>query len=352
MDFEHTEEERNAAARSQTFVTEVLPCLPPHPLDFALAAHAALGERGFFNGPSAVGAVLSVAGLAAGSASLGAVAASGWLFADCMRRYGGAGRDPLAAAASAGTVIGCVAFGATGGGSRGNGARATRVQDGIRLEGTSVLVANCPIATHAVVVAGTEGAGVLAVHLDETELDPRRAPEPTGLGLRRLPRCSIALGGALLEAGAELTSSGSQQAAGEALVHAGRILTAALALGLAERATTRALSRVATRRPKLPQSTDFLLADLATDLEAATLSVTRAAWLRDAGAPHALESAAGKWLATRTATRAVHAALGIAGEQDTDLLRSAYLDARALEMQSGDEREQQDTMASVMLGER
>jgi alkylation response protein AidB-like acyl-CoA dehydrogenase len=350
MDFELTEAQVAATERARSLVADVLAALPSEPAAFARGAHAALGSRGFFAPCDTVAIVRRVAELGRGSASLGALAASGWLFAEALRLHGAATRPALVAAASDGSTIGCVALDDP---RRRGGLRAVSANGGFRFEGTLELVPNAPIAEHVLVVAAGEGSSLVIAHLDGTLLDERRGPPGAGIGFARLPRSKLDLAGVTIDSARVLASGAHGKATGEKLIDVRRILTAAISLGLAERATARAIAHVRAERPRPSQNTEFLLADLATDLEAATLAVTRAAWLRDTSAPHTLEAAAGKLLATRAATRAAHGALGVVGEpEDTDELRRAYLDARALEMQDGARAEQQDTIASVMLGER
>jgi alkylation response protein AidB-like acyl-CoA dehydrogenase len=350
MDFEFTDAQDAAMRRSRALVLDVLAAPPSEPAAFARGAHTALGSRGFFASCDTVAAVRAISELGRGSASLGAIAASGWLFAEALRLHGGAARSSLATAASEGFALGCVAFGDP---RRRKGPRAVPANGGFRLEGTLELVVNAPIADHALVVASGEGSSLVVAHLDGAVLDARRGPLAAGIGFARLPRSTLDLTGVTIDTEEVLGSGAHGAAIGEKFIDLRRILTAAISLGLAERATARAIAHVRAERPRPSQSTEFGLADLATDLEAATLAVIRAAWLRDTGAPYTLEAAAGKLLATRAATRAAHGALGVIGEpSDTDELRRAYLDARALEMQDGAPAEQQDTMASVMLGER
>lgn len=350
MDFEFTDAENAAMRRSRALVLDVLTALPPEPVAFARGAHAALGSRAFFAACDTVTAVRTISELGRGSASLAQIAASGWLFAEALRLHGGAAWSGLATAASEGSVMGCVAFGDPR--SR-KGLRAVPARGGFQLQGTLELVVNAPVAEQALVVASGDGSSLVVVHLDAAVLDARRGALAAGIAFARLPRSTLDLTGITVDDGHVLDSGADGTAMGQKLIDLRRILTAAIALGLAERATTRAIAHVRAERPRPSQSTEFLLADLATDLESATLAVIRAAWLRDTRAPHTLEAAAGKLLAARAATRAAHGALGVIGElSDMEEIRRAYFDARALEMQDGTRAEQQDTMASVMLGER
>ncbi len=85
-----------------------------------------------------------------------------------------------------------------------------------------------------------------------------------------------------------------------------RIITGAMALGVARAALQAALRYAAERRQfgsaiNRYQAIQLKLAEMATGLEAATQLVYRAAWLCDAGKPHRKEAAMAKLFASETA---------------------------------------------------
>ena len=87
------------------------------------------------------------------------------------------------------------------------------------------------------------------------------------------------------------------------LLDGGRITIAAQALGIGEGAleyTTRYIrERHQFNRPLAAnQGVQFMVADMATDLDAARLMVFRAAWLKDQGLPHSKEAAMAKKMAS------------------------------------------------------
>ncbi|MGI9628887.1 MAG: acyl-CoA dehydrogenase family protein, partial [Longimicrobiales bacterium] len=99
---------------------------------------------------------------------------------------------------------------------------------------------------------------------------------------------------------------------------AGRIGIAALSLGLAQGALDTA-AKYATERSQFGkkiwefQDIQFLLADLATEVEAARHLTYHAAWLKDQGAPFSKEAAMAKLFASELAMRASERAIQILG---------------------------------------
>jgi butyryl-CoA dehydrogenase len=99
---------------------------------------------------------------------------------------------------------------------------------------------------------------------------------------------------------------------------AGRIAIAAMAVGLAqgafERAVAYAKERVQFGQPIARfQAVQWMIADTATEIEAARLMVYRAAWLKEQGARFTKEAAMAKLFATEMSERACHKAIQIHG---------------------------------------
>jgi len=99
---------------------------------------------------------------------------------------------------------------------------------------------------------------------------------------------------------------------------AGRIAIAAMAVGLAqgafEKAVAYAKERVQFGRPIAKfQAIQWMIADMATEIEAARLMVHRAAWLKDQGKRFTKEAAMAKLFATEMSERACHKAIQIHG---------------------------------------
>jgi butyryl-CoA dehydrogenase len=99
---------------------------------------------------------------------------------------------------------------------------------------------------------------------------------------------------------------------------AGRIAIAAMAVGLAqgafERAVAYAKERVQFGQPIARfQAVQWMIADTATEIEAARLMLYRAAWLKERGARFTKEAAMAKLFATEMSERACHKAIQIHG---------------------------------------
>jgi alkylation response protein AidB-like acyl-CoA dehydrogenase len=99
---------------------------------------------------------------------------------------------------------------------------------------------------------------------------------------------------------------------------AGRVAIAAMAVGLAQGAFDRAVAfaqeRVQFNRPIAKfQAIQWMIADMATEIEAARLMVNRAAWLKEQGEQFAKEASMAKLFATEVSERVCYKAIQIHG---------------------------------------
>ena len=122
-----------------------------------------------------------------------------------------------------------------------------------------------------------------------------------------------------------------------------RTSVAAAALGFARRALDEALHHARTRRMFGQTLGDFqltqgALADMATDLQSATLLTYYAAWRRDQGDNVTLEAAMAKMRATEAAQRVIDRALQMFGGRGVErghILERLYRDVRVLRIYEG-----------------
>jgi len=122
-----------------------------------------------------------------------------------------------------------------------------------------------------------------------------------------------------------------------------RTSVAAAALGFARRALDEALAHAAQRAMFGRMLADFQLtqaslADMATELDAASLLTYRAAWLRDRGATVTKEAAMAKMTATEAAQRIIDRAVQIFGGRGVvrgETVERLYRDIRALRIYEG-----------------
>jgi acyl-CoA dehydrogenase len=137
-----------------------------------------------------------------------------------------------------------------------------------------------------------------------------------------------------------------------------RCTVGAAAVGLAQRALEEAIRYSKARRQfgraiAEFQSTEFKLAEMATDLEASRLLVYQAAWAHDRGLEHAKQHASmAKFYATEAAQRIVDQALQIhggAGLIAGSIMERLYRDVRALRIYEGTTEIQKLIIARELL---
>jgi acyl-CoA dehydrogenase len=136
-----------------------------------------------------------------------------------------------------------------------------------------------------------------------------------------------------------------------------RSSVAAAALGFARRALDEALAHAQTRRMFGHALADFqltqaALADMATELQAATLLTYHAAWRRDQGHVVTREAAMAKMTATESAQRVIDRALqmfGGAGVVRGQIIERLYRDVRVLRIYEGATEVQKLIIARELL---
>ena len=139
------------------------------------------------------------------------------------------------------------------------------------------------------------------------------------MGLRGSPTCSVALDDVRVPASAVLGEVGDGMRIALSTLDKGRIMTAALALGIAQGALELALAYAQERtqfgRPIAEfQAVQFMLADMETDVQAARALVRSAASRYDAGDPDIVSlAAATKLFATDMVNRVTSTALQVLG---------------------------------------
>ena len=144
------------------------------------------------------------------------------------------------------------------------------------------------------------------------------------------------------------------------ILDGGRISIAAMALGLAQAALDAAVPYSQTReqfgRPIGSfQGVAFMVADMATEIEAARALVYRAAWLKDQGRDYGVAAAQAKLFASEVSSRATNAAIQIHGGYGyvTDYPVERYLrDAKLTEIGEGTSQVQRLVIARRILGLR
>ncbi|MBI2776494.1 MAG: acyl-CoA dehydrogenase family protein [Chloroflexi bacterium] len=144
------------------------------------------------------------------------------------------------------------------------------------------------------------------------------------------------------------------------ILDGGRISIAALAVGLAQAAMDAAVPYAQTREQfGKPigsfQGVAFMIADMATEIEAARGLVWKAAWLKDQGRDFALMAAEAKLFASEVSSRVTNAAIQVHGGYGyvTDYPVERYLrDAKLTEIGEGTSQVQRLVIARRILGLR
>jgi alkylation response protein AidB-like acyl-CoA dehydrogenase len=192
-------------------------------------------------------------------------------------------------------------------------ARARRSNGGYRLEGVKC---NVPFAAEAewmVVYASAEGTsaaflvrrGTEGLHVGEREQN---------MGLRALPLYKVELRGCLVPSALRLDGGGAM----ERILGSARVAMAALAVGQARAAYDYALEYAKSRTAfgeaiAQRQAIAFMLAEMATEIEAARLLVWEAAWTLDQGGDGTREGLLAKTFADDMALAVTDRAVQILG---------------------------------------
>lgn len=153
---------------------------------------------------------------------------------------------------------------------------------------------------------GAKGVSTFIVEKDSPGLIIGKPEEKMGLNASAtvtltFEDCEVPAENLLLEEG-----KGFNVAMG--LLNGGRIGIASQGLGIAQGALDHTIPYIKQRqqfgRPLAAnQGVQWMVADMATEIECARLLVLRAAWLKDNGLPHAMEASMAKRYATDTAMR-------------------------------------------------
>jgi len=185
---------------------------------------------------------------------------------------------------------------------------ARRVDGGYVLDGQKTWITSAPVADFFTVFARAGEEKKLTIFLVERDFAGLVVGrEIHKMGVWALPTSEVVFDGCFVPHTHRLSrEEGDGEAHLRKTLAEIRIVTAAMALGVARAALAEAVRYAGERRQfgkpiNRFQAIQFKLAEMATDLEAATRLVHYAAWLYDAGRPHHKEAAMAKLCATETA---------------------------------------------------
>ena len=228
---------------------------------------------------------------------------------------------------------------------------ATQEEDGFRLEGVVRAVAGATFADLFVVPARAEGTASIAV-VDAGTDGVKVGSEGAKLGLNGAGLASIEFLGVRVDA-TDTLSSGETVAVLDAAADTARIGHAALSVGIGRAALEASTAYVAAADGGLDreQSVQWMLADMATETEAARLLTWYAASrekpdeLREAAAMARLLAADAAVGATRNAVQI----FGAEGNERGSVVERLYRDAKAMEIHHGGSDSQRLAVARQLL---
>jgi butyryl-CoA dehydrogenase len=203
--------------------------------------------------------------------------------------------------------------------------------------------------------AGHRGISAFLIPTDAPGFN--RAPPDKKMGITAAYSCTIFLEDCRVPVKNLLGKEGDGFKIAMSTLDGGRIGIAAQAIGIARAATEEALQYSAVRKTfgkpiREHQAIQFMLADMATEIDAARLLMLQAALLKDQGKRHTLESSMAKLFASEMATRVTHKALQIHGgqgySQEFDVERHVR-DARITELYEGTSEIQRIVISAHLL---
>ena len=218
-------------------------------------------------------------------------------------------RARLFAPALDGDKIGAICMTEPNAGSdlHGIATRAESVDGGWRLTGQKMWVTSAPVADFFTVFAKAGDEDKLTIFLVERDFEGLTIGRAIDkMGVWAMITSEVAFDGCFVPDSHRLGEIGEGEVHLRKILARIRILTGALGLGIARAALDAAVVYGAERsqfgRPiNRYQAIQLKLAEMATDLEAATQLVHYAAWLCDAGRPHHKEAAMAKLFSSERA---------------------------------------------------
>jgi butyryl-CoA dehydrogenase len=240
---------------------------------------------------------------------------------------------------------------------------ATELGTGYSLSGRKVWVANGEVAELLLVFAATEpgigGRGVSAFLIPTDTLGLRAEVTADSLGMRGLGCRDFDLEDVHLGGDAMLGAKGEGFQIAMWALDGGRVAIAAQALGLGQEAFDEALAHAKRRhtfgRPiGRYQAVQWMLADMATELDAARMLMYRGAAAKDTQDRCAIEASMAKLYASEAAHRAADKAMQIlasAGYRRGSTVERLVRDVRATEIYQGTSEVQRMVIAAGLLAE-
>ncbi|HXA56193.1 MAG TPA: acyl-CoA dehydrogenase [Candidatus Acidoferrum sp.] len=265
-----------------------------------------------------------------------------------------------------GEKIGCFALTEPQAGSNAAALKTKAVLKGDRyvVDGTKAWITSGGVADAALVYVNTKPElgekGITALIVERGTPGFSVGKEEKKLGIHATACCELVFSGCEVPVDNRLGNEGEGYKVALSTLDGGRIGIASQAIGIAQGAFEAALAyakqRQAFGHPISDfQAIQFMLADMATEIEAARLLAWRAAWKFDTGARVTIEAASAKLFASEMATRVAHKAIQIHGGNGYSReypVERAYRDARITEIYEGTSEIQRLVIAGQLLKNR
>jgi butyryl-CoA dehydrogenase len=378
MDFELTEEQRLIRDTARDFAAkEIAPKASELDKNSRWPSEilVKMAELGFMGvaipeqyggaGLDAVSYVLAMEEICAACASTGVImSVNNSLFCDPIYKFGtDAQKKDVLTPVAAGKQLGC--FGLTepmsGSDAQTMATNAIKVDGGWQIDGAKNWITNGPHADYILLFAVTDRSGAKIKHT--AFLIPKDTKGFTAnardhkLGIHAAHSCTVFFENCFVPDSAVVGNVGEGFKVAMATLDGGRIGIAAQALGIAKAALTSSVAYSKDRKSfGVPiaqhQAIQFMLADMATELDAARLLTLRAASMKDNNERHSMESAQAKLFASEAATRIAHKAIQIHGGYgySTEFpVERNYRDARITEIYEGTSEIQRIVIAANLL---
>jgi len=286
------------------------------------------------------------------------------LYCDPIYRFGSEEqKQRLLAPFARGEKIGCYALTEPQAGSNAAALATHAVRKGDRyiVNGTKAWITNGGAADAAIVYVNTDPPkaekGITAVVVERGTPGFKVGKEEKKLGINATACVELSFTDCEVPIENRIGNEGEGYKVALSTLDGGRIGIAAQAVGIAQGAFEEALKysqqRMAFGQPISNfQAIQFMLADMATEIDAARLLARKAAWKQDIGARFTMEASIAKLFASEMATRVTHKAIQIHGGYGYSReypVERMYRDARITEIYEGTSEIQRLVIAAWVL---
>jgi butyryl-CoA dehydrogenase len=264
---------------------------------------------------------------------------------------------------ASGRKLGCFALTEPGAGSDAGSQKTTAVRNGDHyiVNGTKNFITNAPEADTCILFTMTakekKQKGITAFILDMRLEGVTIGKHEKKMGIKASPTSSILLEDVKIPLEDRLGNEGDGFKVAMSTLDGGRIGIASQAIGIARASLEDALAYAKERKQFGQaiaefQAIQWMLADMATEIDAARLLAYRAAWLKDRKARYSKESAMAKLYASEAAMRAgvkgiqIHGGYGYLKEYPAE---RHFRDAKITEIYEGTSEIQRLIISSALL---